>query len=970
MKKQPKDTLMKRERILIFIIVVFVLIVTGGYYYYRYEENSIREVKYNDLQIIANLKISRITQWCKERSADIQVFAESPLIYKNMQHWLISNDNAIKTDLLKRLSLIRYHYNYENVFLLTPEGKLLLSIDTTLKDIDPVTAGFGKSAIKDRKALLSDFYYCPTHRTIHFDIIAPISNEKDAPLAVLVLRVNPYDYLYTMITSWPILSKTAEALIVRKDENDVLFLNELRRLKNTALKLRISLSRKEVMAVKAVLGHKGIYMGKDYRGVNVLADIRPVPDTPWFMVVKVDQSEIFSDLYYRASVIVIFVVMLMSFFGIGLAWLYSNRQKNIYKELLDKRTALQESQEEFRATLYSIGDAVITTDTNGCIRHMNPVAEQLTGWNETDAIGKGIAEVFYIINERTRSTVENPVQRVLKEGLVTGLANHTLLISKEGREIPIADSGAPIRNEKNNISGVVLVFRDQTAERAAQQTLTASEQRYYSTLENMMEGCQIIGFDWSYLFINASAARHGRRTKEELLGHTMMEMYPGIEKTPMFAMLKRCMKKRISHKMENEFTYPDGSKGWFELSIQPVSEGISILSHDITERKMAEEALHKSEEKYRLIADNANDWIYLITKNGNMLYTSPSCEKITGYTSSEFIEIAHLLQNIVHADDRNIIESHFESYNKQGEYHDLEFRVVAKDGDIHWLNHSCQPVVAADGTYIGRRGTNHDITARKHVEDALARRTLELDLANKELEQVLYATSHDLRSPLVNVQGFTKELEAAIQQLLAVLAEAKITANVQKQIIPILTKDIPESIQFILASTLKMDTLLSGLLRLSRIGREKLTVTKLDMNNIITDVLSTHKFQIKEKKVKLHVDHLPACRGDAAQINQVFSNLLDNAIKYLEENRKGKVSVSGKKDGKETVYCVEDNGIGIDNDHIDKIFEIFHQLDPAKKGTGLGLTIVKRILDNHNGSIKVQSQPGVGSKFFVSLPGI
>ena len=118
----------------------------------------------------------------------------------------------------------------------------------------------------------------------------------------------------------------------------------------------------------------------------------------------------------------------------------------------------------------------------------------------------------------------------------------------------------------------------------AEKRLARLETRYRGTLDNMLEGCQIIGFDWRYLYLNGAASGHGRSAKEELLGHTMMEMYPGIEDTEMFTHLRHCMEERLPHTMENEFTFPDGATGWFELSIEPVPEGVLVLSQDITER--------------------------------------------------------------------------------------------------------------------------------------------------------------------------------------------------------------------------------------------------------------------------------------------------------------------------------------------------------------------------------------------------
>lgn len=186
----------------------------------------------------------------------------------------------------------------------------------------------------------------------------------------------------------------------------------------------------------------------------------------------------------------------------------------------------------FRTSLYSIGDALITTNRQGKIIHMNPVAEELTGWNETDAKGREIEEVFRIVNEETRLPVENPVKRVLREGIVVGLANHTILLSKDGREIPVADSGAPIRSDENDILGVVLVFRDQTNERNFQREIQIREMKIRESqllLKEILDTIPVRVF-WKdrnsvYLGCNKPfAADAGLEKPEDLIGKTDFDM--------------------------------------------------------------------------------------------------------------------------------------------------------------------------------------------------------------------------------------------------------------------------------------------------------------------------------------------------------------------------------------------------------------------------------------------------------------
>lgn len=334
-------------------------------------------------------------------------------------------------------------------------------------------------SLESKKTVSTGLYFCEFHERIHIDFISPIISNKGKIIAVIVFQFEPEDYLFPLIQNWPVESKTAETLLFRIESKSVLYLNELRHKKNTALKMSIPLSKTEVPAVAAALGQRGAYIGYDYRGKEVLAYLDEVPGTNWYMTAKVDTEEIFSQLKFQLAGVISFAIVLIFALTIGLMWIYHYRQKNIYKTLWEKN-------EEFNITLSSIGDAVITTDNKGIIYYINPAAEDLTGWKLTEARGEKIERVFKIINEETLAKVESPVSKVLREGVVVGLANHTLLISKDGKEIPITDSGAPIKTKSGETLGVVLVFSDQTDERKAQKEI-ARLNRVYALLSNINE---------------------------------------------------------------------------------------------------------------------------------------------------------------------------------------------------------------------------------------------------------------------------------------------------------------------------------------------------------------------------------------------------------------------------------------------------------------------------------------------------
>jgi PAS domain S-box-containing protein len=497
------------------------------------------------------------------------------------------------------------------------------------------------------------------------------------------------------------------------------------------------------------------------------------------------------------------------------------------------------------------------------------------------------------------------------------------------------------------------VLNDVSDRMRAEGALRESETRFRSTMDSMIEGCQLLGPDWRYLYINDAAERHNRRSRRELLGNRYVDMWPGIEATGVFAVLRRCLEQQIPAAMENEFTFPDGYKGWFDLRIEAVPEGVFILSVDITERKHAEEALRRSEALYRGIARNLPDGMVCVVDLEmrcigleGMLAAAWGLDRDSAEGRPVLDLVDQELRPGVEARFRGALAGSTASY-------ETEVR-----GSAIWSQYT--PLREENGAVVGAMMLALDITVRKRAEEGIRRlnaelesrvreRTAQLEAANRELEAFSYSVSHDLRAPLRGIDGWS----------LALVEDY--AGRLDGQAIQYLDR-----VRF---ETQRMGALIDDLLELSRVSRRQMERKPVDLGALALTVADRLREANPERQIEFVIGGGLTAEGDARLFDVMLTNLFDNAVKFTGKRSPARIEFNQAAGADERTFYVRDNGVGFDPAYAGKLFGAFQRLHTASEfpGTGIGLATVQRIVHRHGGRIWAEGGVDEGAAFFFTL---
>ncbi|RKY81415.1 hypothetical protein DRQ07_04165 [candidate division KSB1 bacterium] len=394
---------------------------------------------------------------------------------------------------------------------------------------------------------------------------------------------------------------------------------------------------------------------------------------------------------------------------------------------------------------------------------------------------------------------------------------------------------------------------------------------------------------------------------------------------------------------------------WYEVRFGPVVQNgvvksVILIVTDITRRVEAENALSVSESKYRLLAENMSDFVWVVDKDLIFTYVSPSVKNFLGYDASDLMGREWL--DILTAKAKELLENELwklSGYARKNTSISVDFQFIDKDGNPVWSETKIS-LMKNDLNYPeGFLGISRDITDRKKSEEQLKKLNMELERSNSELEHFAYVASHDLQEPLRMVSEFLTLLSDKYNHKLE--------------------KEAKTYINFAVDGARRMQAMINDLLEFSRITTSEKKYDIVNLNKVLKNILSDMKFKIEDSNAEISYDYLPDVYGDSIQIGLVFQNLISNSIKFCNKEFP-EINISCRDLGHGLEITVQDNGSGFNKKDADRIFQIFERLEDHSftEGNGIGLAMCKKIIERHGGSIKAESEINKGTRITFTLP--
>jgi len=613
------------------------------------------------------------------------------------------------------------------------------------------------------------------------------------------------------------------------------------------------------------------------------------------------------------------------------------------RDVSDRRRAekaLQIASAYNRSLIEASLDPLVTISAEGKVTDVNAGTERVTGCSREEMIGTDFAD-YFTDPEKARAGY----QQAFRDGSVR---DYELEIRhKDGGMTPVMYNASVYRDDSGKITGLFAAARDITESKRAEKALQAASAYNRSLIEASLDPLVTISAEGKVTDVNAGTERVTGYSREELIGTDFADYFTDPEKAR--SGYQQAFKDGSVRDYELEIRHRNGNLTQVTYNASVYTDepgkivGLFAAARDISARKKAEEALGKRNRDMEAILSASTDSVFLLSSDWDFIALNEATAIKFGQSSQELL--GKSLSDILPLDLRAKNKAKFDEVIGTGSAVRFEDE---KDGRFYYT--SFYPVLDAKGNVAGVAGFDRDITEAKQAEMERERLITELEAKNAELERFTYSVSHDLRSPLITIRTF-----------LGFVAESAANGNMDT-----LRSDLDR----IDKAAEKMGQLLGEILELSRVGRMFNPPSEAPIRDLLDDALELLSGRITQHGVEVRIaQNLPTLYVDRPRVLEVFQNLIENSMKFLGDQPSPRIEIGSRNDGDEIVLFVRDNGIGINPLYHEKVFGLFNKLDPKTEGTGIGLALVKRIIEVHGGRIWVESEgAGKGSSFCFTLP--
>ena len=621
-----------------------------------------------------------------------------------------------------------------------------------------------------------------------------------------------------------------------------------------------------------------------------------------------------------------------------------------------RQAILLQAEDKMRTTIASIDDGVTMIDTFGNITDVNEAGARMLGYSSNeDLIGKPFINY---IEERDQGSVAEEMAQAVSEGRAMSTLEYTL-VTVDGRELEAESSSAALYDSQGDLTGFVSVSRDVTQRKAMQEELEESSEKLLTVIESIGDMLFITDQELNLVNVNQVAARMlGFDDKEQLSGTNIIDAVADKDRNRFAVDMGKALTNKFIKDVQG-YTLVTTHGGEFDVEANTeilldsagMSAGLVITARDVTERKLMQEALRLSEEKLRTMFESMRDGIVLTDVAGIIIEVNEAAIRMHGHTDKSAMVGRHGIELVAERDHDRVLESAAkqtkgESPKELSETHTL----VRADGTEFESESSRSVLRDSAGKVVGFIAAERDVTERKLMQEKLQNALEELKRSNTELQQFAYVASHDMQEPLRMVSSYLT--------LLARRYKGK------------LESDGDEFIEFAVDGANRMQGLIEALLLYSRVNTRGQPPEPTECEDVLKQTLNNLQVAIEEKDAEVTHDPLPGIMADRIQMVQLFQNLIGNGIKFQAEGQRPHVHVSAEDAEDDWLFSFRDNGIGIDPQFNERIFTIFQRLQARGEypGTGIGLSVCKRIVERHGGRIWVESEAGKGATFKFTLP--